>query len=209
MKFERISENKIRVTIPIRDLEERNIDINSLNYNSPAAQELIWDMMEQAELQFGFNTSDSQLAIETIPDSIDGCVVNITKLDDDSDFESIQKYIKNRFRKSDLRSKRKSRKVSSTVMIYSLDSFEDLCALATKLSDIYLGESTLYKCRETYYMVLVRNTYTDSNSRIFECILGEYARKVGNVAFFEGYLNEYGTKIAEGNAIEVINSYFS
>ena len=40
MKIEKINENKIKVTISFNDLEERNIDLNSLNYNSPETQEL-------------------------------------------------------------------------------------------------------------------------------------------------------------------------
>ena len=38
MKIERIGDNIIRVTITYRDLEERNVDLNALNYNSPASQ---------------------------------------------------------------------------------------------------------------------------------------------------------------------------
>lgn len=49
MKIEKINENIIKVTISLSDLEERNIDFSAFNYNSPAAQELFWDMMEQPE----------------------------------------------------------------------------------------------------------------------------------------------------------------
>ena len=208
MRIEKISENKIRVTISLTDLEERNIDLNALNYNSPAAQELFWDMMEQAEIQFGFNTSDSQLCIEAVPDSDEGFVVTITRLDEDGDFESIQKYIKNKFRKSELRAKKKNRRVCSTIMIYCFDNFEDLLSVTRKLPCMYAGDSTLYKCKDAYYLLLTRNSFTDSNSKMFETILNEYGRKVSSVGFYEGYLNEYGTRIAEYNAIEVINSYF-
>jgi len=96
MKIEKINENMIKVTVSVKDLVERNIDMEALNYNSPAAQELFWDMMEQAETQYGFNMSDSQLVIEPFPDAAEGFIITITKLDEDGDFESIQKYIKSR-----------------------------------------------------------------------------------------------------------------
>ena len=208
MKIERISDNIIKVTISLNDLEERNIDLSSLNYNSPAAQELFWDMMEQAEVQFGFNVSDSQLIIEPIPDSDEGFIITITKIDDEGDFESIHKYIKNKFRKSDIRVKKKGRKVLSTVVVYSFNSFEDLCALGKKLQPLYTGDSTLYRCRETYYLLLTRSNFTVSDSKMFEILLSEYGRKISNAGFYEGYLNEYGTRIVENNAIEVLNSYF-
>jgi adapter protein MecA 1/2 len=208
MKIERVSDNIIKVTISLNDLEERNIDLSSLNYNSPAAQELFWDMMEQAEIEFGFNVSESQLIIEPTPDSDEGFIITITKLDEDGDFESIQKYIKNRFKKTDVRVKKKGRRLLSTLMIYSFNCFEDLGDLCKKLQDVYSGDSTLYKYRNTYYLVLTRSSFNVSNPRIFEALLGEYGRKVANVNFYEGYLNEYGTKIAEYNAIEVLNKYF-
>lgn len=208
MKIEKINENMIKVTISLNDLEERNIDLNALNYNSPAAQELFWDMMEQAEEQFGFNLSDSQLIIEPIPDSNQGFIITITRLDEDGDFESIQKYIKSKLKKSDLKIKKKSRKVCSTIIIYSFCNIDDVCALSKKMENIYSGDCTLYKCRDTYYLVMTRNTLSIPDSKVFEIYLNEYGKKVTNINFFEGYLNEYGEKIISGNALEVLRQYF-
>jgi adapter protein MecA 1/2 len=208
MKIERINDKEIKVTISLNDLEERNIDLSSLNYNSPAAQELFWDMMEQAEIEFGFSSSDSQLCIEAIPDSDEGFVVTISKVDEDGDFESIQKYIKNKFKKNDLRVKKKNRKIYSTIMIYSFNEFEDLCALSKKISPMYSGESSLFKLKDTYYLILTRSNFTISNSKMFDVFLSEYGRRISNIGFYEGYLSEYGTKIIEFNAIEVLNNYF-
>jgi len=208
MKIEKINENMIKVTISTNDLEERNIDLNALNYNSPAAQELFWDMMEQAEEQFGFNLSDSQLIIEPLPDSNEGFIITITRLDEDGDFESIQKYIKSKLKKSDLKVKKKSRKICSTILIYSFNGIDDVCTLSKRVADIYSGESTLYKYRDTYYLVMARNSLTAAGSKAFEASLNEYGRKVANISFFEGYLNEYGEKIIENNAFEVLRKYF-
>jgi len=208
MKIEKINENKIKVTISKDDLEKRNIDLSTLNYNSPATQELFWDMMEQAEIEYGFNSSDSQLCIEATPDSTDGFIITITRIDEDNDFESIQKYIKNRFKKSDLRAKRKNKKICSSVLIYSFSTFEDILALANKISSIYSGESTLYKYKNFYYLVLARYSFENTDTRAIDAVMSEFGRKVNNAAFYEGYLNEYGTKIVEYNALETIQSYF-
>lgn len=208
MKIEKISENIIKVTISYNDLEEKNIDLNTLNYNTPAAQEFFWDLMEQAEEQLGFNLSDSQLVIEPVPDSNEGFVITITRIDEDGEFESIHKYIKNRMKKSDLRVKKKSRKICSPLFIYSFRSIDDICGLANKLEVIYGGESTLYKCSDTYYLSLTRSGLAPSNSKTFELLLNEYGVKVSNVSFFEGYLNEYGEKIIENNALEVLKKFY-
>lgn len=208
MKIEKINENKIKVTISFNDLEERNIDLNSLNYNSPETQELFWDMMEQAELQLGFTASDSQLCIEAVADADEGFVILITKMDEENEFESIHKYIKNRFRRADLKVKKKTKKVCSTMVMYAFDDFENLCALCKRLSDIYFGESTLYKLKNTYYLLLTKNSLCIDNLSAFDLILNEYGRKNKNVSFYEGYLNEYAIKVIDGAAIETIINYF-
>lgn len=208
MKIEKISDNKIKITISLDDLEERNIDLDSLNYNSPAAQELFWDMMEQAEIQFGFNVSDSQLVIEPVPDSDDGFIITITRVEDEEDFESIHKYIKNRYKKNDLKVKRKNRKVFSSLVIYSFSDFDDLCALAKKIGPVYCGESSIYKLKDTYFLVLSKNSFNSSGTKALETLFSEYGHKVNNAVFFEGYLNEYAEKIIEYNAVEVLSNYF-
>lgn len=208
MKIERIGENMIKITLSLDDLEERNIDLESLNYNSPAAQELFWDMMEQVEDQFGFNLSDSQFIIEPVPDIDEGFIITIARMDDDSDFESIQKYIKSKLKKSELKAKRRTRKIYSTLMIYAFDNIDDLRRLCKNISTIYSGESSLYKHNNTYYLVLLRSNFTVSDRKKLNILLNEFGTKVANANLYEGFLNEYGTKIAEGNAIEVINSYY-
>ncbi len=208
MKIEKISENIIKVTISYNDLEERNVDLNALNYNTPAAQEFLWDLMEQAEEQLGFNLTDSQLIIEPVPNSNEGFVITITRIDEDGEFESIHKYIKNRMKKSDLRVKKKSRKVSSPLLLYSFRTLNDICELADKLDMHYSGESTLFRCRDTYYLSLTRSGLLSADIKMFELMLAEYGTKIANINFIEGYLNEYGEKIIEYNALEVLRKFY-
>lgn len=208
MRIEKINENKIKITITLRDLEERNIDLNSLNYNSPAAQELFWDMMEQAETIFGFNASESQLCVEASPDSSHGFIITITKFNDGDDFESIHKYIKNRFKKHDLKSKCKTNKICSPIVIYSFNQLEDLSTASKKIEDLYIGDSFLYKYKNIYYLILTKNNWDANSIKMFENILNEYGNRIANTYFYEGYLDEYGQKIAEYNALEIIKSYF-
>ncbi len=204
MRIEKINENVLRVTITLNDLEERNIDISSLNYNSPAAQELFWDMMERAEEEYGFASGDSQLVFEASPENEDGFVVTITKIDSDGEFESIQKYIKSKYKNSDLRQKKKKSKVCSTLNIYCFDSIEDLCQLAKRIYPLYNGESVVYRFKSSYYLLLAGS----SSSPQLEIIMDEYSAHVGNANFFEGYLNEYGERIIHENALETLNVYF-
>ncbi len=204
MKIEKVNENVLKVVITLSDLEERNIDLSSLNYNSPAAQELFWDMMEKAEEEYGFASNDSQLIFEAMPENEEGFVVTITKIEAEGEFESIQKYIKSKYKNSDLKQKKRKSKICSTLKIYCFNSIDDLCKLSKRISNIYKGESTVYKCKDSYYLLL---TGSSSSSQL-ETVMCEYSVQIGNVGFFEGYLNEYGEKIILENAIETLNCYF-
>lgn len=207
MKIERISENVIKVTISMSDLEERNIDIESINYDSDVAQELFWDMMEQAEMELDFEISNSQLVIEPFPDSDEEFIITITKLDDEGEFESIQKYIKSRFQRTDIRVK-KSKRLSPAVWIYRFEDFDHLCQLARKLDHIYKGKSSLYGLKGQYYLVLRKDGFLSVDTIMMANLLAEFGHRMHNVSYTEGYLNEYGSIIIRSNCLEVLRNYF-
>ena len=63
MKFEKLNENKIRITLSNQDLLEKHIDFNSFMSNSVEAQDLFLDMLEEAEERVGFITKDHKIKI--------------------------------------------------------------------------------------------------------------------------------------------------
>ena len=87
MRIERISDNQIRCTLSKRDLVERHLKISELAYGSDRAKELFRDMMEQANIDFGFEAEDIPLMIEAIPTSKESLVLVITKVDDPQEFD--------------------------------------------------------------------------------------------------------------------------
>lgn len=87
VKIERISENQIRCTLNKYDLMERHLKISELAYGSDKAKELFRDMMEQANIDFGFDADDIPLMIEAIPTSRDSIILLITKVDNPEEFD--------------------------------------------------------------------------------------------------------------------------
>ena len=69
MKFEKLTENQIRIILNIEDLREKDIDFHSFMSNSLESQDLFLDMLEKAEEEIGFNTKDYKLIIEAIASS--------------------------------------------------------------------------------------------------------------------------------------------
>jgi adapter protein MecA 1/2 len=201
MRIERVGENKIRIFVSYDDLEERDIDFESFNYNSPETQELFWDLMEQAEIELGFEAQESQLCIEAVTDVEHGFVITITRVEEEAEFESIQKFIKNRYRKKDLAIKKKTARVCSTLLIYMIDSFDDLCELCSHILPLFTGRSRVYSLEGQYYLVLSAVEGNVTNQKHFDSCLSEYADKMQNVDFLEGFLNEYGKRLVGDNAI--------
>ncbi len=87
MRIERINDNQIRCTLSKHDLTERHLKISELAYGSDKAKELFRDMMEQANMDFGFEADDIPLMIEAIPTSKESIVLVITKVEDPDEFE--------------------------------------------------------------------------------------------------------------------------
>lgn len=208
MKIEKIDENKIKVILSLDDLQERDIDLGALSYNSPQTQKLFMDMMHKAELEHGFLVGDSQIFIEAVPTPPEGFEIIVTKVEDDKEFESIHKYIKSKLRKSDLSTKKRSKKVSTNIIIYSFSSFEDLCQGVSHINPSYSNEGSIYKYNSNYYLVIPKNLETSITTEPLEIILNEFGEKVSNSAFFEGFLDEHGEKLIDENALGIIRRYF-
>jgi adapter protein MecA 1/2 len=92
-------------------------------------------------------------------------------------------------------------------MVYCFESLEDICSVVDKMYYIYSGESTVYKLKNKYYLVL--KSTKPLNYMKLEILLSEYGNKVYNSGFYEGYLNEYGDIMIEKCAVDVINTYFN
>lgn len=207
MEIEKLSENVIKVTITPGDLEERDIDLDCLTYNSPEAKELFSDMIEQAEMELGFSVSESQVVIEPSIEEYDGFVITITRLDDKGDFDSLQKLIRSKTGKSRGKAAH-SAKVSRSALIYYTDSFDDMCLLCEKLSKVYKGKNSLYSQSGKYYLVLGNEKFSSINVFALMGILEEYASKASGSVCYEGYLNEYGTLIIKDKAVSTILKHF-
>ena len=58
MKFEKLSDTKIRITVTIQDLIEKDIDFHVFMSNSVESQDILLDMLDEAKKQTGFNPED-------------------------------------------------------------------------------------------------------------------------------------------------------
>ena len=88
MKIEKVNDNQIRCTLTKADLADRQLKISELAYGTEKAKDLFRDMMQQANLKFGFEAEDIPLMIEAIPLSGDCIVLIITKVEDPEELDT-------------------------------------------------------------------------------------------------------------------------
>ena len=79
---------QIRCTLTREDLENHQIRISELAYGTEKAKKLFRDMMQQAQIQFGFEADNIPLMIEAIPVSTESIILIITKVEDPEELDT-------------------------------------------------------------------------------------------------------------------------
>ena len=184
MKIEKLTENKIRITLNLSDLEEEHIDLHSFMSNSAESQALFCSLLNKAEKEVGFYTKDYKLMIEAIglPEK-----------------EQVKKQLK---------IKRKTSAINNSLVIYSFNSFDDYCEFCKYIS-LHLNSETYLKLRKVslslynskYYLCIHINKSNLPIVKAINCEISEFGNTVDNPDLFERKLLEYGKAIFKANAI--------
>ncbi len=208
MKFEKLSENKLRITLNIRDLADKDIDYHSFMSNSVDTQKLFLDMLEKAEEEVGFKTKNYKIMIEAVVTSTGEFIVTVTRsLPDSVGISSKKKTFK---------TKRKTVNSLNNKIIYSFNSFEDFCLFCNSLDKNIVKnlnkiskDITLHFFKNTYYLLIENSNtnYVYTKSLInYVAEFGTYSHN-SHILCYE--LSEYGKLIFKNNAIKLCLKYFS
>ena len=207
MKFEKLSENKIRITLTIQDLAEKEIDFHVFMSNSIESQDILLDMLEQAKKETGFDPENYNLKIEALAMADKSFIFTITKdIPEEKTKSPKKKFVV----------KRKTLNPSSTQAIYSFNSFDDYCNFLQFLKDSNLfydvkeiaDSVTLYEYKEKYYLLLDL-IHSDIVSKLkFYATITEFAKYVTNSKLFACKLKEFGTLIMKNNALQIGLKHF-
>ena len=186
MKFEKITDEKIKIIFNIEDMKSHNISSQTILDSSTFSQELLQTMLTKAEEEVGFFPNDSKLLVEATIAPNQECIFTITKLSTpdlqvENDIDSF---------------------------IYKFENFDNFISLCTFLNNLY--DLNLRKFSEYFSLILYNNTYylyntnTENYSTLLDYmqeIFSEFGNKVSNSPYVDGILNEYGKKIFSKNAI--------
>lgn len=207
MKFEKLNENKIRITLNNQDLAEKHIDFQSFMSNSQESQNLFLDMLDEAEKKVGFITKDYKIRIEALAMSDGNFILTITRFGKniDSDFKT------SKMKK--VKIKRKNLDMKSKQIIYTFNSFDDFCNFSNFISKIdnfsNLARSmVLYLYNDIYYLCISNINIENSNIKQLYTLITEFGTYVDNSEVFSRKLNECGKIIMKNNAVKTCIKYF-
>ena len=88
MKIEKISDTQIRCTLTKEDLDSHQIRISELAYGTDKAKKLFREMMQQAQIEFGFEADNIPLMIEAIPVNGESVILIVTKVEDPEELDT-------------------------------------------------------------------------------------------------------------------------
>ena len=180
MKFEKLTDSKIKIIFTTKDLIVNNISTKDFFTDSSISQKLLEYLLLKAEMELDFKAEDCKLLVEVVKYSSGGLAFTITKLED-------------------------YHRTTSISLIYKFADFEDFLNLCTYIKNMNIAnlesfseQFSLYIYHNTYYLFI--NNYLDIPLNLIN-IFDEFGEHIYYPYKLEGMINEYGKIIYEKNAI--------
>lgn len=205
MRFEKLSNDKIRIILDLQDLEDNDIDYQSFMSNSSDSQKLFMEILDEAEEQIGFITKDYKLMIEALA-TIDGdFIITVTRSLPDFDIASA-------YKKRTIKAKRKSNRLTTDTIIYEFNNFDDIFDFVLLLKNLNISglnaftkDFALYTYKNNYYLVMDNIDKNFEDIKTFLCALTEFGKSINNSNLFKSRLNEYGTLLVKNNFYKALS----
>ncbi len=211
MKFEKLNENKIKIIVSMKDLEDKDISLHDFMSNSIESQELFLDLLEEAEEKVGFKTSNCKIRVEAFAMTDKDFILTITKV-----LPDMAKKQSNPTLRKKLKVKRKINNIeSSKDLIYKFNTFDDYCNFTEYLINNNLTDASklaksiqLYAYNNLYYLVFhnMNNNYNKLST--FYTSITEFGSYVLHPDLFIHKLYETGTLCVKNNALKKSFEYF-
>lgn len=192
MKIEKITDNKVKITIPFEELERRNITLHDIEINSAVAKDFFTDLIEESNIDECFEFEDSQLFIEASADTNNTFILTVTKIEDIPDVSS---YNKN----SNL--SLCTRLDSQLFEFSSLERILEFCQI-TKKENLYFGKNSLYKYDDRYFILFSDSSIRNKKFQKTHTMLTEYSSRYFSYDLFYTAIIEKSDVIIKNLALQ-------
>lgn len=183
MKFEKITDSKIKIIFSLEDMNSNNISAKSFLSNSSVSQKILQNILKEAEKQVGFQTDDSKLLVEAIMSTGGGLIFTITKLSNHIKYNDFSN------------------------MFFEFENFNNFLSFCPYLENINnFNDLSVILYNGSYYLHI--SFFDEISHNYFYNILTEFANPILYSDTFEGILNEYGKVILDKSNIMSFIKYY-
>lgn len=201
MKIEKVRENRLRITIPAEDLTHWGVTAESIAGNSPAAQDMFFALLRQAEQETGFRANNARLVVEAMPahgGGVDDLIIYVTRVESEAE-EALYERVNRQKRPFKLKAKSSEPAEDAaqpTVVMVEFTELEELVALCHAAPQDADGD--LYMLDDCYYL------FTGGQ-------LGDFCSEFGRVAEtpLRHRVLEHGTLVLKNCAFSALRKNFS
>ena len=215
MKIEKLTDNKIRIIMNIKDIEKNTNDIHTFFDNIMNSQNLFLDILQKAEKEVDFHTEGCKLLIEAFSTFEDVVVFTITKFSSNENDSNNSDNLINSNSKKKLIAKRKSSTPSLKKAIYEFASFDyfcDFCSSIAKIENLNIEKLAkkivLYNYQNKFFLVFKDINFKDKYVHKVFNMLSEFSKFQNYSINFEYKLIEHGKIYIKNNAISKGIQYF-
>lgn len=188
LKIEKISNDRIKITLDIDELASRKISPAEIQNNKQKAQDFFFKLIEESKLQDEFLTEGSQLFIEasSVNNQFMIIITKVFDLPNNSKYYSDTKTI-----------------YRLTSSVYEFCILDNLLSFAKKASNLnlFLGFNSLYLYNNKYYLIFSSSCVKNPEFIQTFIVLSEYCdnyyKNVENIHL----IYEYGKCIFEKKAL--------
>ncbi|MDR1664474.1 MAG: adaptor protein MecA [Clostridiales bacterium] len=212
MKIEKISDTQVKFILTRADLADRNIKMSELSYGSEKAQQLFQEMMQQAMMEYDFESANIPLMVEAVPISGEGVMIVVTKLSEAEGMENKLDLVPlaraaMRFKRAEFIEPPEESPEEDSISVFSFDALDTLAAAAAKLRPNFSGVSKAYKMDGRYFLMLQNETEDNRTTADLEAFLYEFGQKHVSNTISRQYLAERGDPLIASGAVEKLSTY--
>ncbi|MDT9024692.1 MULTISPECIES: adaptor protein MecA [Rossellomorea] len=194
MKLERISDNKIKFSISVEELEQKGLFEQDQWKDSYMWHDLFEDMLDEVQGKFGIETQmEITVEIESFDDQEICMILTLESEDDFSDWEDESGIMKSMN--------------DHDVLVY-FEDFEDVLDLLKRINELNkvnnrLIQLSIYYYEKNYYLLI--ENLLEYDSLVMEAICAEYGQQS---KITKHILMEYGRAVLIKDSIDKILFYF-
>ncbi|WP_170006729.1 adaptor protein MecA [Bacillus fonticola] len=213
MEIERINENTVKFYISYLDIEERGFDKEEIWYNRERSEELFWEMMDEVHQEEEFMVEGPLwIQVQALEKGLEVLVTKAQVTKDGQKFELPMPDDKKQSGMNEniedlLEAAMEEEDNDTLEFLVVFDDFEDAVSLAKRdLPDFFSHSLYAYEGKYYLYTLFEEEQATEEEIENVLSILLEYSEESPLTVH---RLEEYGTSVAQDNALAVLRQHFT